>query len=265
MNRHKLTLHCLITLRSPLSHIGEAVGNQSNLKSIKVTDLEGNASDLFCYSGNALRNGVIRRKGMQSFLESLNISVPPKVHQTLFAGGFIDGGSGNDLDLDKRIRQLIPPLSVLGSAKPKGLFNTKEAQMLHGRLSVGSAQLVCYESAEYLFHGFQPALPHNVVAPLKEVIETKEKAKEARVNEWLLGMDGAKSAQEEYEEKLEYWSPFLVENLRCNTEWFTYNQSTRRESLHQPDLQKHLSAEHKQTNLLESQTEEKGSNEKVSR
>lgn len=263
MDRHQLTLHCLITLQSPMSHIGESIGNQSNLKTIKVTDLEGNASNVFCYSGNALRNGVLRRKGVDSFLDALGIDVSPTVHQTLFAGGFIDGGTGNDLDLDKKIRQLIPPLSVLGTAKPKGLFNSKDAQMLHGRLAVGDAQLVCYESAEYLFHGFRPALPYSAIAPLEEVIAAKEKAQQARIDEWLLGGTGAEEAQKEYEEKLQYWLPFLLDKLRANTEWFAYNQKTRRDSLHQSDLHKHLALPTEQKNLLEGEAKKKDKSQQM--
>lgn len=53
-DREKLTLHCLITLQTPLSHIGEVSGNVSNLKTTKLLDFEGNPRSVFVYSGNAM-------------------------------------------------------------------------------------------------------------------------------------------------------------------------------------------------------------------
>ena len=121
-NRYTIQFHVVIKTLSPLSHIGETNGNQSNLRTLKLIDLEGNTSECFCLSGNAIRNHILRRRGMDSFLSRINVSVNPTTHQTLFAGGFIDGGTGNDLDLDRKVRTLLVPMSVLGTAKPRDLF-----------------------------------------------------------------------------------------------------------------------------------------------
>ena len=59
-DRHAVTFHVLINVHSPLSHIGETTGNVSNLKTLKLLDLEGFPRQCFVYSGNALRNGVLR-------------------------------------------------------------------------------------------------------------------------------------------------------------------------------------------------------------
>lgn len=60
-----------------------------------------------------------------------------ETHHTMFAGGQIDGSTASDMELDKKIRCFMPWLSVLGTAKPIGVFGTKEAQMVAGRINVG--------------------------------------------------------------------------------------------------------------------------------
>ena len=237
-DRHNLKLHLQVTLLQPLSHISESIGNQTNLRSMKITDLEGNASEVFCYSGNALRNRILRRCGIDSFLSNIGVQVSPTMHHALFCGGAIDGGTGNDLDLDKKIRQLLPCLSVLGTAKPKGLFGVSDAQMVHGRIAVGDAYLVCVESAEYIYKQFPPALPIEVLAPLEQIIDGKALQHSQRVNQWL----GIESKVNQYDLKslLDEWMPFLGEKLRYYPDWLTYSQKTRRDSLHDPNFAKHL-------------------------
>jgi hypothetical protein len=112
-NKNQVTLHLLITLQTPLSHIGEVTGNVSNLKTLKLIDLTSQSRQCFVYSGNALRNGLLRRKGVASALDRLGLKVNPDTHHTMFAGGRIDGSTASDMELDKKVRQLLPWLSVL--------------------------------------------------------------------------------------------------------------------------------------------------------
>jgi hypothetical protein len=237
-DRHNIKLHLQITLLQPLSHISESVGNQTNLRTMKVTDLEGNPSEVFCLSGNSLRNRILRRCGIDSFLSQIGVQVSPTMHHALFCGGAIDGGTGNDLDLDKKIRQLLPCLSVLGTAKPKGLFGVSDAQMVHGRIAVGDAYLVCVESAEYIYRQFPPALPLDVISALEQIVDGKQLQHSQRVNQWL-GID-TKVSQYDLKALLDEWLPFLGEKLRYYSDWLTYNQKTRRDSLHDPNFAKHL-------------------------
>jgi hypothetical protein len=237
-DRHNIKLHLQITLLQPLSHISESVGNQTNLRTMKVTDLEGNPSEVFTLSGNSLRNRILRRCGIDSFLSQIGVQVSPTMHHALFCGGAIDGGTGNDLDLDKKIRQLLPCLSVLGTAKPKGLFGVSDAQMVHGRIAVGDAYLACVESAEYIYRQFPPALPIDVIAALEQIIDGKDLQHSQRVNQWL-GID-TKVSQYDLKALLDEWMPFLGEKLRYYSDWLTYSQKTRRDSLHDPNFAKHL-------------------------
>jgi len=239
-DRHNIKLHLQITLLQPLSHISESVGNQTNLRTMKVTDLEGNPSEVFTLSGNSLRNRILRRCGIDSFLSQIGVQVSPTMHHALFCGGAIDGGTGNDLDLDRKIRQLLPCLSVLGTAKPKGLFGVSDAQMVHGRINIGDAYLACVESAKYLYQMFPPALPIEVIPALEQIIDGKDLQHSQRVNQWL--HHGSPSDVNNYDLKalLDEWLPFLGERLRYYSDWLTYSQKTRRDSLHDPNFAKHL-------------------------
>lgn len=236
-DRSRLTLHCQITLKSPLSHIGEVQGNVSNLKTAKLLDLEGNPRNCFTYSGNALRNGILRRRGTSSALETLGLEVNPDVHHTLFAGGRIDGSTANDMELDTRIRQLMPWLSVLGTAKPAGVFGTKSAQMVPGRIAVGSAYLVCYESAELIYGQFPGILPPDTIQSLTEFLDAKSGLVSNPFDppslEQIRVFNEAKSQH----------LPYLRKALKTWTEYLTIDQTTRRDSTHDPALQKFLPSE----------------------
>lgn len=256
--REITTFDVVITLHSPMSHIGETTGNQSNLKTLTVTGFEG-PREVFAYSGNALRNGLIRRRGVKSFLEKLNLQVRPAVHQTLFAGGYIDGGTGNDLELDKRIRQLLPPISVLGTAKPKDLFGSKTAQMVEGRIKVGDAILVCYESAEYVYNFFPPSIDRSVLPILKKVIEAKKQDQDARIQAWLTNQDTTPDTGTDYIDLLKEYLPFLESTMRTYPQWLTWNQRVRMDSLKSPELQSLIAQEPSrgQLNLLTPEKPEK--------
>jgi hypothetical protein len=238
-NRHRITFHVVFETLSPLSHIGEAVGNQSNLKTLTITDIEGQPNQVFCLSGNSIRNRILRRVGIDGFLERLGHQVSPILHHALFCGGALDGGTANNLELDKKIREYLVPISLLGTAKPKGLFNSKDAQMIPGRINVGNAMLVCYESALNIYNTFAPAIPLDAIPGLKEIEQARRDLEEARVNQFLQGTQN-NIDDSEYQEKLKYWLPFLQEKLRPYSHWLTYNQKTRRDSHHDPNLVKYL-------------------------
>lgn len=233
-SRHRLSLHCLITLQSPLSHIGVVTGNVSNLKTLRLIDLEGNPRQCFVYSGNALRNGMLRRRGVAAFLEALNLTVNPDVHHTLFAGGRIDGSTGSDMDLDRRIRQLLPPISVLGTAKPVGVLGVKNAQMVQGRLLVGSAYLICYESAPYIHGSFPGCLPPESLVGIEALV----RARTALIADPF--SVPTSTAIADYSEVKAQHLPYLRKILRSWTEYIAIDQTTRRDSTTDPTLQQFL-------------------------
>lgn len=248
-DRYSISFDVVFKLQSPLSHIGESIGNQSNLKTLKITDIQGESVDVFVYSGNAIRNGILRRKGMDSFLSQVGLQVKPKVHQLLFAGGFIDGGTGSDLELDAKIRQLLPPLSVLGGAKPKGIFGCKEAQMLEGRINIGDGILACFESMEYLYNNYKPALPTNILTGLDQVLKAKQDIENKRIEAWL-NDEEIDIETAEYNNLLTEWVLFFEEKLKPYTQWLTWNQKVRMDSLKSPELNKFLEKEKTEGQLL---------------
>lgn len=236
-NREKLTLHCVITIQTPLSHIGEVSGNVSNLKTLKLLDFEGNPRSIFTYSGNALRNGILRRVGVAAALTELGLQVNPDTHHTMFAGGRIDAGTASDMELDKKIRVLMPWLSVLGTAKPAKVFGAKDAQMVQGRINVGSAYLVCYESAEYIYNQIPSALPPRVQPIIEQLLQAKNKlSSDPFVPTKLEDADFWESSKDKY-------LPLLQKHLKTWTEYLTIDQTTRRDSTLDPNLLKFLPSE----------------------
>ena len=236
-DREKLTLHCLITLQTPLSHIGEVSGNVSNLKTSKLLDFEGNPRSVFTYSGNAIRNGILRRVGVAATLKELGIQINPDTHHTMFAGGRIDGSTASDMQLDKKIRVLMPWLSVLGTAKPTGVFGSKDAQMVQGRINVGSGYLICYESAEYVYNQVPALLPPKVQPVVEQLLIAKN-----RLSSDPFTPTSAEDIDSWEQAKSEYL-PLLQKHLKTWTEYLTIDQTTRRDSTLDPNLLKFLPGE----------------------
>lgn len=239
--QERVTLHCLITLLSPLSHIGEVSGNVSNLKTLKLLDFEGVPRSCFIYSGNALRNGILRRRGISAALKELELKTSREVHRTLFAGGRLDGTTQVDMDLDRKIRQLMPWLSVLGTAKPVNVFGSKNTQMIPGRINVGNGYLICYESAPYVFELFPGAYPPEVQASLMAVTKARRKLLDDPLT------IAPTEAAESYKQVLAEHLPYLKKTLRTWTEHLIIDQSTRRDSLQDPELRGFLTDEVQET------------------
>ena len=97
--------------------------------------------------GNAIR-GYLRRLIMDDFLTLLDYELDSKkIYHFLFTGGLLEAVDPKDkgainLKLKKELRELIPPISLLGSA----LGN----QMIQGKLKVSIADIVCAETKHYI-------------------------------------------------------------------------------------------------------------------
>lgn len=235
-DRAKITLHLLFNLQTPLSHIGETTGNVSNLKTLKILDFEAKPKTCFVYSGNALRNGVLRRRGTLAAIEELGLYLNPNVHHTLFAGGRIDGPTASNMELDGKIRQLMPWLSMLGTAKPAGVFGEKEAQMVPGRANIGRAYLVCYESAFYCYQQFKGSLPSDVHTLMDELLGAKAQ---------MLADPFTSPSQKaiaQFEKAKSEFLPVLRQKLKSWMELTTTDQTIRLDSTQEPKLQKVLTA-----------------------
>lgn len=96
--------------------------------------------------GNAVR-GYLRRLIMDDYLTQLNYELDSKkIYHFLFTGGLLEALDKRDkgainLTMKKELREMIPPISLLGSA----LGN----QMIQGKLKVGMGEIVCSETKHY--------------------------------------------------------------------------------------------------------------------
>lgn len=243
-DRHRLSIHCLITTQSPLSHIGEVVGNVSNLKTLEIMGLDGNFRKSFVYSGNALRNGLLRRLGVASALDTLGMQVNPDVHHSFFAGGRMEQPSGSDIALDSKIRQLCPWASVLGMAKPCNTFGVKHSQMIPGRINIGSAYLVCWESVDYIYSQFPAILPMESLDAIAQLKTAKHKAHALRFPDGFTDNGNSSEYQAaiaELKQMQLLYFPKIRQQMRSYTEHIIVDQTTRRDSLEDAGLVQYLS------------------------
>lgn len=241
--RQHVTIHALFRCKANLSHIGETVGNQANLRETKSIDPTGRVASVFEYSGNAIRNGILRQYGMRSFFDAIAITVPPKIHQTFFSGGAIDGGTGNDLGFDHRLRTLCPLLSLLGTAKPAGTFGVKDALMIGGRSKIGPGILVCWESAIDIANAFPPALPLSVESDLIQITTLKHQIEADRMLARVeRRASRAPELQAEVDTILRDRGDYIRTQLRPYRQWLTLAMEYPRDSTQQPELGKYLKA-----------------------
>lgn len=142
-----------LTALSPLHHGGsEDYGTTKlilALPTVIINPLNGEEEidNIPTIHGNAIR-GMLRRLVMDDFLTLLDYELDSKkVYHFLFTGGLLEALDPKDkgainLSTKKQIRELIPPISLLGSA----LGN----QMIQGKLKVGFADIVCKETEHYI-------------------------------------------------------------------------------------------------------------------
>lgn len=146
MKRINGRLEGVITLLSPLSHIGESHGPDSYLATQEIIGPDGMPTEVFTYSGNAMR-GLLRDTGAKYFLDRLAgkeafLQIPLEIFYMLFSGGAIGGEQKIDIDQARRIRQAIPILSLFGA----GVGN----QILSGKIFVNDALPICYECSHII-------------------------------------------------------------------------------------------------------------------
>jgi CRISPR type IV-associated protein Csf2 len=127
---YNLRLDGIITLLSPLSHIGESLGIDSYLSTDIIVGPDGQPVECFLYSGNSFR-GILRDTAAKYLLDKLGrFAVPLDVFHLLFSGGSIGGEQNIDIDQARLYRKLLPAFSIFGG----GVGN----QIMEGKIKVGS-------------------------------------------------------------------------------------------------------------------------------
>ena len=127
---YDLKLDGLITLLSPLSHIGESLGVDSYLSTDYIIGPDGTPVECFTYSGNAFR-GILRDMAAKYLLDKLGgCAVPLETFHLLFSGGSIGGAQSIDIDKARMYRKVLPAFSIFGG----GVGN----QIMEGKLKIGA-------------------------------------------------------------------------------------------------------------------------------
>lgn len=144
----------LFTLRSPLSHIGEAISTNTYLVQEPILQPDGQTEEVAVYNGNAWR-GQLRDLAAEYMLQRLgNAAVPLEAFHLLFSGGKIGGDMGSlDVGKMRRTRAAVPMVSLFGG----GVAN----MIMPGKLRVSNAYPLCQEAI--------PALPESLHADADRV------------------------------------------------------------------------------------------------
>lgn len=109
----------VMTALAPIAHGGESRGTVQTFHQQKVLGPAG-VQEIPTVTANSLR-GQLRRSCMEVALEAAGIDSLslPAVH-LLFSGGALEaggrGGKAVDLNAEREMRELLPPLSVFGAA-----------------------------------------------------------------------------------------------------------------------------------------------------
>lgn len=153
---HSYILSGTATALSSISHIGESRGIVALLRREKVLQPNGTVKDVPVISGNGIR-GLLRDLGMWHMCKALGYGVNEETGEVdglslaafyfLFSGGALTSDSARGLDIGtaRRLRSLIPLISVFGGAVGN--------QIMEGKLQVGKWYPLCQETAHILPHG----------------------------------------------------------------------------------------------------------------
>ena len=173
----------LFTLRSPLSHIGEAISTGSYLAEESVLQPDGTTEPVFAYSGNAWR-GQLRDLMAAYMLDKLGRpDLTADAFHLLFSGGRIGGTQTIDLDKARRMRRTVPLIALLGG----GIGN----QILQGKLRVGVCYPLCREALPVLPRALHEEAAHIAYADCTMVREfsRRDDSKVEAINQYLPAPD----------------------------------------------------------------------------
>ncbi len=169
------------------------------------------------YSGNALRNGVVRRNAARFILDRFGWRLPIEDFRSLFVGGALvrTGKKGTDIDERRRLVELMPAFGLLG-----GPFNTNS--MIEGCAKTGKCWPVVREAIPVLPPGLRAEA---ALLGMRNVITTDTLARreDARTlggnyltGKVVIGGDDVKSVGMVIEREV------LIAGTRLSTEWVFY-------------------------------------------
>jgi len=143
----------VVTALSSISHIGETRGINSMLRREKMVMADSTVKEIPVISGNGMR-GLLRDRGMFHLCRSIGYGVNEETGEVaglslpafyfLFSGGSLtkEGGKAWDIDAARKMRNLIPLVSVFGGA----LGN----MIMPGKIKIGKLIPLCRETTHLL-------------------------------------------------------------------------------------------------------------------
>jgi hypothetical protein len=151
MSKYSVVEGTLTALTPIFTGGDEKTGSTPVLRTIMIYNDELGEVAIPYISGNSYR-GRLRRIMMIDLLYNLGYEIHnPKLHHSLFSGGVLESTDENtgmvDLELRKRIRNLIPPVALLG-----GCFGN---QLIAGSLVVEHLWPICREYKQFLPDEYQ--------------------------------------------------------------------------------------------------------------
>jgi len=178
-----LKIKGVLIAKSPIHHGGdEKTGAETLLRRIKIYS-DGKFREIPYIDGNAIR-GVVRRLIFSDLLEKLDYELTnTKLYHSLFAGGLLETVSAKDsgildLEMRKKVRKYLPPLSVFGTS-----FGN---QVLAGKLIVGKMLPICTEMKDMIpdvgivpDHSFYDFLDFTYGTRKDELREKREEGEQA--------------------------------------------------------------------------------------
>jgi len=137
----------LLKAKSPICHLGdEKTGSEALFRRLRfvVGDKE---IEVPYVSGNEIR-GKLRRMVFKDFFEQIGYGLKSlKLYHSFFSGGVLETTAAEesgmlDIEMRKKVRELVPPVSLLGCALGNQVFS--------GKLYIMHALPLCKELKEYL-------------------------------------------------------------------------------------------------------------------
>lgn len=143
-----------LTALTSIAHSGgQSFGIETKLRRERFVQPDGSVEEVPVLSGNGLR-GMLRDRGMWQMCRALGYGVDEEngkvrglslsAFYLLFSGGALGEGTtaGIDVDYARKLRHLIPLISIFGGAVGN--------QILPGKLKVGKAIPICAETLHLL-------------------------------------------------------------------------------------------------------------------
>lgn len=169
-----LRVEVLLELEEPLAHASGSYGNSSVAMRQKVRRRDGSFADIPIITGDTMRHGL-REAGSYALLGAAGLlgeNLSEAALRLLFAGGMVTrAGGAINLNEYREWVELVPPLGLLGGCA--------QNRVIPGQINVGTAVLVCDETAPFLPSWVTETLERSgtVVCPARAYVEEVQRVR----------------------------------------------------------------------------------------